>query len=291
MALYYRLMAVSLPIVVYKEEKMAYQKKHNVIVCVDSDGCVMDTMNLKHEKCFGPFAAEVFQIADKVAFQQIWERINLYSATRGTNRFKGLILALEECGYTHDFSVLKQWVETTPELSNRSLSAQILQNPSPDLQLALQWSEQVNAGIKQLKGQDHPFDQVQQHLAFIRQFADVAVVSAANNEAIMDEWTRHNLLPHVDVVFGQEQGSKAACLNQLKQAGFAGHQILMVGDSPGDLHAAELAGTHFFPILCRHEQHSWHELVLTALGKLVNQDFDAHYQQQLIAKFQQNLTA
>lgn len=270
---------------------MAYQKKHNVIVCVDSDGCAMDTMNLKHEKCFGPFASDIFHIADKVAFQQIWEQINLYSSTRGTNRFKGLILALEACGYTGDFSALKQWVETTKELSNRSLSAEILQNPSDDLKLALQWSEQVNAGIKQLKGQDHPFENVQKHLAFIHQFADVAVVSAANNEAILDEWTRHALLPQVDVVFGQEQGSKATCLNQLKQAGFTGHQILMVGDSPGDLQAAELAGTYFFPILCRHEQASWNELVLTALGKLVNQDFDANYQQQLIAKFQQNLTA
>lgn len=270
---------------------MAYQKKHNVIVCVDSDGCAMDTMNLKHEKCFGPFAAEVFQIADPVAFQAIWERINLYSATRGTNRFKGLIFALEEYGYQGDFSALKQWVKTTAELSNRALQAEIGKNPSEDLQLALQWSERVNAGIKQLKGQDFPFANVKTALEFIHRFADIAVVSAANNEAILDEWTRHQLMPYVDVVYGQEQGSKAACLTDLKQYGFEGKQILMVGDSPGDLQAAEMAGTSFFPILCRQETASWNELVLTALGKLVNQNFDNDYQQQLIATFQQNLTA
>lgn len=39
-----------------------FTPKHNFIVCIDSDGCAMDTMNIKHEECFGPSAVKVFDI-------------------------------------------------------------------------------------------------------------------------------------------------------------------------------------------------------------------------------------
>ena len=34
------------------------EKKHDILICVDSDGCAMDTMNIKHMKCFGPCLVE-----------------------------------------------------------------------------------------------------------------------------------------------------------------------------------------------------------------------------------------
>lgn len=270
---------------------LAYQKQKTFIVCIDSDGCAMDTMNIKHQRCFGPYAVDVFNIDNAERFIAIWDKVNLYSATRGINRFKGLVLSLEEYGYAKDFRALKNWVETTKELSNRSLLQQIEQQDSEDLRLALQWSEKVNIGIKTLRNEDKPFKRVQRSLAIIKQFADIAVVSSANNEAILDEWTRHGLMPFVDVVFGQEQGSKAYCINQLKQSGYAPENILMVGDSPGDLTAAEETAVHFFPILCQREDESWDRLVLETLGKLVYQKITSDYQQQLIATFHQNLTA
>ena len=35
-----------------------FQKKKDYLICVDSDGCAMDTMNIKHIKCFGPCMVE-----------------------------------------------------------------------------------------------------------------------------------------------------------------------------------------------------------------------------------------
>ena len=32
----------------------SYKKTRDLLVCVDSDGCAMDTMNCKHFHCFGP---------------------------------------------------------------------------------------------------------------------------------------------------------------------------------------------------------------------------------------------
>ncbi|MCP1771580.1 phosphoglycolate phosphatase-like HAD superfamily hydrolase [Neisseria perflava] len=258
-------------------------------MCVDSDGCAMDTMNIKHEKCFGPLAAEAFGITDVPRFIEIWNKVNLFSATRGTNRFKGLIYTLQQYGYEGDFSTLTQWVETSPELSNRALAQQIEKTPSKDLSTALAWSEAVNKSIKTLRGNDAPFPNARRSLEFVHQFADVAVVSSANNEAIVDEWNRHALMPNVDLVYGQEEGSKAYCLGLLKQYGYEGNKILMVGDSPGDLDAAKSAGTLFFPILFNHEDASWDELVLKALGKLVNGEFDEAYQADLVNCFNQNM--
>ncbi|HDR0673682.1 TPA: HAD family hydrolase [Pasteurella multocida] len=267
-----------------------YQKQKTFVICIDSDGCVMDTMDIKHQHCFGPYLSEVFGLSDEKRFLNLWDHINLYSQTRGINRFRGLVMALTEYGYEKDFSALKHWVETSNELSNRALIKRIEQHSSEDLQLALLWSEKVNAGIQQLRCQDKPFPSVKRSLAILKQFADIAVVSSANNEAIIDEWTRHELLPFVDVVYGQEQGTKAYCINQLKKLGYLAEHILMVGDSPGDLAAAKEAGVHFFPILCRHEDTSWDQLVLEALGKLVYQNFDANYQKELIIKFNHNLS-
>ena len=31
-----------------------FVKKKRYLICVDSDGCAMDTMDVKHIRCFGP---------------------------------------------------------------------------------------------------------------------------------------------------------------------------------------------------------------------------------------------
>lgn len=286
----YRLTADFRRIVGFKMNT-TFQKKHDLLVCIDSDGCAMDTMNLKHERCFAPYATEVFQIEDTTRFIQIWHKFNLFSQTRGCNRFKGLVYSLEEYGYQEDFTHLKNWVNNSNELSNRSLQQEIDRNPSPDLLTALKWSEKVNQGIKDLKGQDFPFKNVKRSLEIIKHFADIAVVSSANNEAILDEWQRHQLLPYVDLMYGQNEGSKVACINLAKQYGYQSESIVMIGDSPGDLHSAQQAGVHFYPIIPRTENHSWDIFVLEVLGKLFFNQFTAKDQEYFIAKFNQHLTA
>ena len=44
-----------------------FQKKKDYLICVDSDGCAMDTMNIKHIKCFGPCMVEEWGL-------QRWEK-------------------------------------------------------------------------------------------------------------------------------------------------------------------------------------------------------------------------
>ena len=57
----------------------------------------MDTMNIKHIRCFGPCMVDEWGFdARRKAILDRWNVINLYSGTRGINRFKGLAMALDE---------------------------------------------------------------------------------------------------------------------------------------------------------------------------------------------------
>ena len=40
----------------------SFQKKKEYLVCVDSDGCAMDTMDIKHYRCFGPCMVEEWNL-------------------------------------------------------------------------------------------------------------------------------------------------------------------------------------------------------------------------------------
>ena len=68
---------------------LTYTKRNDFLVCVDSDGCAMDTMDIKHVKCFGPCMVEEWGLgAWREEILARWNEINLYTMTRGVNRFK-----------------------------------------------------------------------------------------------------------------------------------------------------------------------------------------------------------
>ena len=271
-----------------------FVKNREYLVCVDSDGCAMDTMDIKHFRCFGPCMVEEWGLEEWA--QPIlarWNEINLYTMTRGVNRFKGLAMALDEINaqYTaiEGLDELKAWAASAPELSNGALEKAQPAAQGPCLAKALSWSKKVNAAINALpESEKKPFDGAAAGLAAAHAAADVAVVSSANREAVEEEWARCGLLGSVDVLCCQDAGSKAACIAQLKAKGYAPDHILMVGDAPGDKAAAEKNGVWFYPILVRHEAESWAELVSTALARLTSGAY-APYGETLAEKFLANL--
>ena len=264
---------------------MVFTDKFKFIVCIDSDGCAMDTMDIKHIQFFGPLAAEIFAIKDKIKFLEEWNRINLFSKTRGINRFKGLLLGLkfaEKNGESvEDYTVFQKWCDETLSLSNQSLEEAYATSLDPVLKKALEWSKAVNNGIEsELKGKDRPFEGVREALEVISQSAQIAIVSSANSEAVNSEWERHGLMPFVSEFFGQERGSKFAAIKEIKSQGFLPENILMIGDAPGDLEAAKNNGVHFYPILYGKEKESWSNLINGVLKEfLVNKYDDSKYQE------------
>src|SRR3990172_7506346 len=72
-------------------------KKQNVfLVGIDSDGCAFDTMEVKHKECFIPNIVQHYGLAGVSKYaREAAEFVNLYSKSRGINRFPALIETLE----------------------------------------------------------------------------------------------------------------------------------------------------------------------------------------------------
>lgn len=272
----------------------AFAKQKDYLICVDSDGCAMDTMDIKHFRCFGPCMVEEWGLEQwSEPILNRWNAINLYSGTRGINRFKGLAMALTEIDKVYcpieGVAELAAWAEHAPELSNQAIAEAAKTAKGPALTKALSWSRKVNAAIDALPESDKkPFPGVAEALAAAHSAADVAIVSSANREAVEEEWTRCGLLPSVDVLCCQDSGSKAACIAQLNAKGYDPAHILMVGDAPGDQAAAGKNGVMFYPILARHEADSWAEFTAKALPTLLSGSYGP-YGQEIAKRFEKNL--
>ena len=268
-----------------------FRKSKDFCVCVDSDGCAMDTMNIKHIRCFGPCMVDEWGLgAWRDEILRRWNVINLYSGTRGINRFKGLAMALKEIDarYTPIDGVreLCAWAETAPELSNASVAREAERHPV--FLKALKWSQAVNAAIEKLPEEEiHPFAHVAEALAAAHTEADVVVVSSANPEAVRAEWQRFSLLEHVDLLCTQEMGSKAYCIGRLKEKGY--DAILMCGDAPGDEAAADQNGVFYYPILVNHENESWQRFLDEALERFLRGEYAGAYQEKMRSAFHANL--
>lgn len=271
-----------------------YEKLKDFLVCIDSDGCAMDTMEIKHRKCFAPEMIKTWNLEENEEYiLNLWYDLNLYTQTRGINRFKGLaetFKIIREKGIEiEDLDSLLNWVDTTNELSNRSLKSEIEKTNSKALKMALEWSLNVNEAIENLPKGDEPFENVKESLETLSKKVDISVVSSANGEALNDEWNRNDLVKYLRALLGQEAGTKQHCIAELKKKGYDIDKILMVGDAPGDLQAAKNNEVKFYPILVNKEGFSWERLVGEAVPKLINGEFDEIYQNQLIDEFNSSL--
>ena len=276
----------------------SFERKHDFLICVDSDGCAMDTMDIKHFRCFGPCMIEVWGLhAHEQELLARWNEVNLYTMTRGINRFKGLAIALKEAEETYDdvriddLETFLRWTETTKELSNRAIEEVLAQKESKSLRMALEWSERVNVAIKNLPEEENlPFEGAKAGLAAAHAAADVAIVSSANAGAVREEWTRHNLIEHTDIMLAQDAGTKAYCIGQLLQKGYEKAHVLMIGDAPGDQKAAEDNGVLYYPILVKKEKSSWERFLSEGLEKFLSGTYSGKYQEERIKEFQKNLS-
>ena len=223
--------------------------------------------------------------------------INLFSMTRGINRFKGLAMALGEINEKYKpiigIKALQHWADTAPALSNDAVIQAAKEATDPDakriFEKALSWSKAVNKAIVVLPEElKVPYEGAKEGLAAAHSFADVAMVSSANRDAVEEEWGKFGLLEHTDIVLAQDVGSKAACIAAMLKFGYNADKVLMVGDAPGDCDAAEKNGVHYYPILVNHERASWEEAVAVAFTKLQSGDY-AQYGAEKKKAFLQNL--
>ena len=108
-------------------------------------------------------------------------------------------------------------------------------------------------------------------------------------EALVKEWERAGLTRHIEVIAGQELGTKGEHLKLATQGRWEGGRILMIGDAPGDRKAAAAVRALFYPILPGDEEASWARLRDEAYDRFAAGDYAGAYQDALIAEFEATL--
>lgn len=280
-----------------KREFRDYQKKKDYLLCVDSDGSAMDTMEIKHRNCFGPCMVEEWGLE---AYEEkalwIWNAISLYSIKRGVNRFIGLRLALEYINNNltpiEDIDSLVRWLNSTSELSNAALIRFLEDDDSIILPKVLRWSQSVSRHIAMIPVESRrPYDGVAEALLAAYEESDIVVVSAANPDALYEEWELHGLAYFVNLILNQNVGTKNFCVTELLSMGYEPDKVMMIGDAVEDLEVARACGVHFYPIILHKEEESWRHFEMEALERFYAGTYGGDYEEQLAEEFIQALNA
>jgi len=276
------------------------KKEKDFLICIDSDGCAFDTMEVKHKECFIPNIINEWdlQAISKYA-REAAEFVNLYSKWRGINRFPALInvmdlLAEREEVKKRGFKVpnldpLRKWIVKETKLGNPALEAFVERTKDPLLAKTLKWSKAVNDTVARIVRGVPPFPFVRESLDKMLGLADAIVVSATPGEALVREWKEHDISKYVKVIAGQEMGTKAECIGYAKDERYEDAKVLMIGDAPGDLKAARANNALFYPINPGDEDDSWERFYNEGLDKFIKGEYAGAYEEKLIAEFDKYL--
>jgi phosphoglycolate phosphatase-like HAD superfamily hydrolase len=264
-------------------------------VGIDSDGCIFDSMEIKHKECFAPMFIKHFELqAISKYAREVWEFVNLYSKTRGANRFPALVRALNllrERPQTKargvkvpDTKSLDEWIARETKLGNATLNAEV-KNGNKGLEQVKRWSDAVNAQIEDIVKGVPPFPLVRECLQKINEKADAMCISQTPAEALKREWAEHGLDQFVKIIAGQEMGTKTEHIKLAAVGKYAPARILMIGDAPGDFNAAKKNGALFFPINPGSEEASWEQLYKDGLDRFFSSAFAGEYEARLVKEF------
>lgn len=266
---------------------------------IDSDGCVFDSMEIKHKECFTPAFIKHFhlQAASKYA-REAWDFVNLYSKTRGVNRFPALSRALNLLRErpqvkarqvpVPDTKALDEWMTREKALSNATLTKEV-QSGNKSLETVLAWSNAVNAAIEDIVHGVPPFPLFRESLLKMNQQADTLVVSQTPGDALQREWLEHDLAAKVRIIAGQEMGTKTDHLTLAAAGKYPTEKILMIGDAPGDFKAARANGALFYPIVPGQEEASWAKFHAEALDRFFAGTYAGTCEAALIKEFDASL--
>jgi phosphoglycolate phosphatase-like HAD superfamily hydrolase len=279
----------------------SFQPESAYFIGIDSDGCVFDVMALKHKECFCPAFINWFGLQGSAGpARETWEFVNLYSRSRGLNRFKAVAQALHllnrrpevvaQQGAEFPTAALDEWISGESKLGEPALQAYLTACPERDagpklLQRSLNWSKDVAAAVERIVHDLPPMREAADVLRSLEGCADCLVVSQAATRDLKREWAEHAIDTTVRGMAGQELGTKSEHLRLATGGKYAPGRVLMVGDAPGDHQAATDNRALFFPIVPGRERASWRQLGEEGLDRFFRGTFAGDYQQKLIEEF------
>jgi phosphoglycolate phosphatase-like HAD superfamily hydrolase len=276
-----------------------FKPTREFFIGIDSDGCIFDSMEIKHKECFTPMFVKHFklQAVSKYA-RECWDFVNLYSKTRGANRFPALVRALNllrerpqvQARKVHvaETEALDEWIARETKLGNATLAAEV-KGGNKGLEQVKVWSDAVNKAVEDIVHGVPPFPLVRDSLEKLNQFADAMCISQTPADALKREWAEHGIDKFVKMIAGQEMGTKTEHLKFAAKDKYAPTKILMIGDAPGDFNAARKNNALFFPINPGSEEKSWERLFGEALDRFFKGTYAGDYEAQLVKEFDASL--
>jgi phosphoglycolate phosphatase-like HAD superfamily hydrolase len=277
-----------------------HHPEHDFCICIDSDGCAFDTMEIKHKECFIPNIIKHWDLQPVSKYaRQAAEFVNLYSKWRGINRFPALTMVFDlladwdrvrDRGVTlPDVPNLHRWIAEETALGNPALDAYCAKHDQADMHRALAWSRAVNDAVEDMVHGVGPFPGVRESLDRASTRADLLVCSATPHEALVREWEEHDIARYVFTIAGQEQGTKKQHIALATENRYAKSNVLMIGDAPGDRSAAQANGALFYPIVPGEEEESWRRFHEEALDCFLAGTYAGAYENELTAEFLKRL--
>lgn len=257
--------------------KKSRRPKESRLFALDSDGTVFDSMRPKHEAAFLPAFVSWFAPRDPGAGAETWSFVGLGSRRRGSNRFQALNQALRllpghplvlkpDPSWARLATSLSAWLDREAHPSAASLAGAASRDPW--LSKVLAWSLAVDEAIGKL-GPPKAFAAALEVLPLLKGLGDIIVLSSAPQASLEREWQDAGILSYASAIFGQESGSKAACLAAQAEARGRRASLLCLGDSPEDLEAARSTGAAFYPIIPGREEESWRRFQTEGLPLLL----------------------
>ena len=270
------------------QDLQEFQPKHDNLVGIDSDGCVFDSMSIKQKKCFHGLIASHWNLQPiEHLVRECAEFVNLYSRWRGQNRFVALLTSFDFLrerpeAISSELEIpklpsLRQFIDSGNTLSNDVLREVAVRNEDPELMSLLEWSLAVNAEVAKKVKHLPPFDWALKSMTRIHNQSDAICVSQTPTEALVREWKGSSIDHFVEIIAGQELGTKADHLSMATNDRYEAGRVLMIGDADGDRKAANAVDALFYPINPGHEDTSWHRFHDEAYDRFLTGEFAGHY--------------
>jgi phosphoglycolate phosphatase-like HAD superfamily hydrolase len=227
--------------------------------------------------------------------RETWEFVNLYSMTRGSNRFLAVIETLRLLSMrpeikARNFTVpspasLIEWTKKETKLGNPTLKKYAAEVNDPFISQTLEWSLKVNEDIEKMVFGIAPFPYVKECLDKMITLTDIMVVSQTPMEALKREWEENKIDHYIRMIAGQELGTKSEHLKYGAKGKYPDDKVLMIGDAYGDLKAARSNGLLFFPVNPGKEEDSWKRLFNEGLDRFYTGTFKGAYEEALVKEF------
>jgi len=292
-----------------EQQLRKFKRTKNFLIAIDTDGCVTDNMNGKQMLIFHPQFMEFYQLWEiESYYREIAEYYNLFSIDRGCNRFIAIQLTLTALQNRIDvqqvlqerhikltnIKSLNEYIAYTKKnklgLGNPSLEEFLNQNPKNlALYKLLGWSEAVNRMFPHISAKMPPFDKVKECLELMAQYADILVVSKTPYSDLANYWEAQGIAQYVQIIAGQEMGSKGHHIEIAKKAGkYEDDQVIMIGDGGGDLKAVKVNSGLFYPTPPGQEQEAWDNFPDT-FQRFVKREYKGEFEDKLLEQFKESL--